>query len=180
LFFENKLGFKSFSRRIRNIFVTSSLNVLRFLKLIILFEADIIKVSSTTTECVTDLDKWNEMIIFGLIFTIFELSSIFGGRWGSLENWLKPKTELTSGNFACPNPWNALYKNHKLPTFSMNNCFVKASASYKNPRPIFLKRSVSQTRYKRLIWAQIPKAQKTVKLSVSLCVFGICALKRCS
>jgi len=40
---------------------------------------------------------------FGLILTTFELSSIFGGRWGSIENWLEPKTEPPSGNLACPN-----------------------------------------------------------------------------
>jgi hypothetical protein len=43
------------------------------------------------------------MIIFGSIFTTFELSSIFGGSWGSNENWLEPKTEPPLGNLACPN-----------------------------------------------------------------------------
>jgi len=41
-----------------------------------------------TAECVTDLDYQSEMIIFGSILTTFE----FGGSWGSIENWLKPKT----------------------------------------------------------------------------------------
>jgi len=38
------------------------------------------------------------------ILTTFELSSIFGGNWGRIENWLEPKTEPSSGNLACPNP----------------------------------------------------------------------------
>jgi len=33
-----------------------------------------------------DFDQQSEMIIFGLILTTFELSSIFGGSWGSIEN----------------------------------------------------------------------------------------------
>jgi len=56
------------------------------------------------TECVKDLDKRSKRIIFRSILTIFELSSIFGGRWGSIENWLKPKTEPPLDNLACPNP----------------------------------------------------------------------------
>jgi hypothetical protein len=44
------------------------------------------------------------MIIFGLILTTFELSIIFGGSWGNIENLLEPKTEPPSGNLACPNP----------------------------------------------------------------------------
>jgi len=43
------------------------------------------------------------MIIFESILTTFELSIIFGGRWGSIENWLEPKIEPPSGNIACPN-----------------------------------------------------------------------------
>jgi hypothetical protein len=33
------------------------------------------------------------MTIFGLILPTFELGIIFGGSWGSIENWLKPKIE---------------------------------------------------------------------------------------
>jgi len=44
------------------------------------------------------------MIIFGVIMANFELSCIFGGSWGSIENWLEPKTEPQSANSACPNP----------------------------------------------------------------------------
>jgi len=44
------------------------------------------------------------MIIFGPILTVFELSRILGGSWGSVENWLESKTEALSGNLACPNP----------------------------------------------------------------------------
>jgi hypothetical protein len=40
------------------------------------------------------------MIIFGLILTTFVLSSIFGGSWGSIENWREPKTKLPSRNLA--------------------------------------------------------------------------------
>jgi len=35
-------------------------------------------------------------IIFGLILTIFELSIIFKGSWGSMEIWLE--TKPPSGN----------------------------------------------------------------------------------
>jgi len=41
------------------------------------------------------------MIIFGLILTTFESSSILGGSWGSIENLLEPKTEPPFGNLAC-------------------------------------------------------------------------------
>jgi len=43
------------------------------------------------------------MIIFGLILTTFELSSIFGGSWGSIESWHEHKIKPPSGNLACPN-----------------------------------------------------------------------------
>jgi len=32
-----------------------------------------------------------------------ESSIIFGDSWGSIENWLKPKTEPPLGNLASPN-----------------------------------------------------------------------------
>jgi len=44
------------------------------------------------------------MIIFGSILTTFESSSISESSWGSVENWLQPKTEPQSGNLECPNP----------------------------------------------------------------------------
>jgi len=45
------------------------------------------------------------MIIFGSILTTFvESSIIFGGSWGSIENWLDPEAEPPAGNLACPNP----------------------------------------------------------------------------
>jgi len=44
------------------------------------------------------------MIIFWSILVIFESSILFGGSWGSIENWLVPKTDPPSGNLACPNP----------------------------------------------------------------------------
>jgi len=37
------------------------------------------------------------------ISTTFELKSIFGGNWGSIENWLEPKIEPPLGNLAFPN-----------------------------------------------------------------------------
>jgi len=42
------------------------------------------------------------MIILGLILTTFESRGIFGGSWGSIENWLEPKTESphTMGKFS--------------------------------------------------------------------------------
>jgi len=33
----------------------------------------------------------------GPILTTFELSSILEGSWGSIENWLEPKTKPPSG-----------------------------------------------------------------------------------
>ena len=60
------------------------------------------------TECVTDLDLQREMIIFKSILTTFEASVIFRGSWGSIENWLKPKTKPPYAISACPNLWNAL------------------------------------------------------------------------
>jgi len=44
------------------------------------------------------------MIIFGLILTTFEESSIFGDSLCSIENWLKPKTKPLLGNLACQSP----------------------------------------------------------------------------
>jgi len=38
------------------------------------------------------------MIIFLSILNTFESSNIFGGSWGSIENWLEPKTEPPSDN----------------------------------------------------------------------------------
>jgi len=35
---------------------------------------------------------------FVLILTTFELSSIFAGSWGGIENWFEPKTEPSLGN----------------------------------------------------------------------------------
>jgi len=43
------------------------------------------------------------MIIFESILTSFELSSVFGGSLGSIENRFEPKTKPSSGNLACPN-----------------------------------------------------------------------------
>jgi len=40
---------------------------------------------------------------FVLILAIFESSSIFGGSWGSIENWLEPKAKPPLGNLACQN-----------------------------------------------------------------------------
>jgi len=43
------------------------------------------------------------MVIFGSNLTTFDCSSILGGRLGSNEIWLEPKTEQPSGNLASPN-----------------------------------------------------------------------------
>jgi len=43
------------------------------------------------------------MIILGSILTPFEASSIIGGSWDSIENWLKPKSKPPSGNLVYPN-----------------------------------------------------------------------------
>jgi hypothetical protein len=43
------------------------------------------------------------MIILKSILTTFELSSIFGGSWGIIENWLEPIIKTPLGNLACPN-----------------------------------------------------------------------------
>jgi len=40
------------------------------------------------------------MIIFGSILITFESSSIFGGSWGRIKNWLEPETKPPSGNLA--------------------------------------------------------------------------------
>ncbi len=48
-------------------------------------------ISNNDTECVKDLNYRIEMIIFGSIQTTYELSIIFGGSRGSIENWLEPK-----------------------------------------------------------------------------------------
>jgi hypothetical protein len=45
---------------------------------------------------------------FGVDLTTFESSSIFGGSWGSIENWFEPKTEPPLENLACRSPQNAL------------------------------------------------------------------------
>jgi len=52
-----------------------------------------------------DLYQQGKMInCFGSILTTFESSSIFGSSWGSIENWLEPKTKPPSRTLACPNP----------------------------------------------------------------------------
>jgi len=41
---------------------------------------------------------------FWVDLTTFETSSIFGGSWGSIENWLESKAKPPSVKLACPNP----------------------------------------------------------------------------
>jgi len=43
------------------------------------------------------------MIIFESILTTFEASVIFRGSWGSIKNWLEPKTKPPFAILACPN-----------------------------------------------------------------------------
>jgi len=66
------------------------------------------------------------MIIFGSILTTFELSSIFGGSWGSIKNWLELKIKPPLGNLVCLNLRNALY--HK--TVISFNCGKDLSNLY--------------------------------------------------
>jgi hypothetical protein len=54
------------------------------------------------------------MVIFGSVMTTLETSSIFGGIWGSIKNWLEPKNLPPSGKLVCQNPWNSLYDKVKL------------------------------------------------------------------
>ena len=61
-------------------------------------------------ECVMDLDYQSEMIIFESILTTFELSIIFWGSFGIIENRLETKTKQPCAIIACPNLWNALYQ----------------------------------------------------------------------
>jgi len=42
------------------------------------------------------------MIIFGSILITFKLSIGFTDSWGSIENWLEPKTEQTISKFSLP------------------------------------------------------------------------------
>jgi len=56
-----------------------------------------------STVCVTELDQQSELLIFESILTSFKPSIVFGGSWGSTENWLVPKIKPSSGNLACPN-----------------------------------------------------------------------------
>ena len=45
------------------------------------------------TECVTDLDLQNEIIIFQSLLTTFETSFIVRGSWNCSKDWLEPKTK---------------------------------------------------------------------------------------
>ncbi len=40
---------------------------------------------------------------FQVDFDLFKLSIIIAGSWGSIENWLEPKTKPPSENLASPN-----------------------------------------------------------------------------
>ena len=44
---------------------------------------------------------YQSLIIFGLILTPFETSSIFGTSWGGIENWLE-QNQTTIGKFSLP------------------------------------------------------------------------------
>ncbi len=63
-----------------------------------------------TTECVTDLDQQNEMIILESILTTFKSSIIFRCSRGSSVNWLELKIKPPSANLACSNLQNAVQK----------------------------------------------------------------------
>ena len=53
--------------------------------------------------CVTYVDSHNEMIIFELVLTNFEVSVIFLRSWG-IENWFEPKTKQSIPNKAKLSP----------------------------------------------------------------------------
>ncbi len=55
------------------------------------------------TECVTDLDKQSEIIIFRSILTTFEIEHYFWRQLGSIENWPHSTTEPPMENLAWPN-----------------------------------------------------------------------------
>ena len=61
------------------------------------------------TECVTDVDKQSEMIIFEHLLITFEATAIFGACiniGSSLQLSTKP---LKPGILVCPSLWNTLY-----------------------------------------------------------------------
>ncbi len=60
----------------------------------------------------------SKMTTFGSILTTFESSNIFGCSWGSIENWLEPKTEPPSGYLACTKSVK-----HFVPIFCL--CYLK-------------------------------------------------------
>jgi len=69
------------------------------------------------------------MLIFGLILNTFESSSIFGGSWGSFENWLEPKTKPPLGNLACPKSVKRSIGQFIVDTFSI--CYKHSSLTTK-------------------------------------------------
>ncbi len=55
------------------------------------------------TVCFTGLDQGSEVMIFESILTIFKMSVVFRGVWGSIEKWLELKIKPPKANLACPN-----------------------------------------------------------------------------
>jgi hypothetical protein len=49
----------------------------------------------------TGLDRYQQANYFVSILITFEASFIFIGSWGSSENWLELKIELSLSNLAC-------------------------------------------------------------------------------
>jgi len=82
------------------------------------------------------------------ISTSFKLSIIFGGSWGNTENWLEPKTELPSGNLACPNLWNALYYLNG-PWAQFHQCSTYSFYARRSQKP---KRNMSS--FQSFLWFQ--------------------------
>jgi len=59
--------------------------------------------------------------------TTTEWSIIFGGSWGSSENWIHLKTKLSQANLPYPNPWNALYQGSQTHSKSWGACGPRAA-----------------------------------------------------
>ncbi len=83
----------------------------------------------TDTECVKDLDKQMEMIIFESIVTTFKPSIIFSGRCGCSVNWLEAKNQTTISKFSLPKSVKhsvLLFKKIKCIIFSfLSHCASK-------------------------------------------------------
>jgi len=98
------------------------------------------------------------MIIFGSILTTFELSIIFGVSWGSIENWLEPKT-IVKFCYAKSVKRSVRYAD----AYVTANIFGRCDQG-----------SISSMFHEQLLHPQIPKAQKNNQVScVVLCFWDL-------